>query len=64
MSARRIKLTRDLAWAAAQDAGDASMRKAGRTHWSAEDYNVCVRTFERLWPEERDIELLRQKAAS
>ena len=50
------KLTRKIAWAAAIDAGCLSMRKAGRTHWSEEDYNAAAREFDRLWPEDRDKE--------
>ena len=47
----RIVLTEALARAIAWDAADASMRAAGRTIWNQEDYNVCARTFDRLWPE-------------
>lgn len=48
-------MTRALAWAAAMDAGNHSMRKGGRTAWSEDDYNTVVETFDRLWPIERDI---------
>jgi hypothetical protein len=48
-------LTRKLAWAAATDAGNAHMRKAGRTKWNQADYNAAVAKFNELWPEERDI---------
>lgn len=51
----KIQLTRDLAWAAATDAGNRSMRQAGRTKWSQRDYNAAIREFDRLWPLERDI---------
>lgn len=37
-----MKLTDDLARAAARDAGNRSMRAAGRTTWAAEDYQVAV----------------------
>lgn len=47
-------MTRDLAWAAAQDAANVQMRAAGRSKWSPEDYALAVREFDRLWPEERD----------
>ena len=50
----RLTLTRDLAWAASMDAGNRAMRHAGRTVWSADDYNVYVREFDRLWPCELD----------
>lgn len=43
--------TRDLAWAASKDGADRAMRAAGRTAWNAEDYNVAVAEFERLFPE-------------
>ena len=52
---RRPILTRALAHAAAQDAGNASQRAAGRATWSRDDYNAAVAAFDRLWPEERDI---------
>jgi hypothetical protein len=45
-----MTMTRQIAWAAATDAGNLSMRKAGRTAWSRKDYNVAVRTFNKLWP--------------
>ena len=51
----KITITREIARAAAMDAGDHSMRLAGRTTWSREDYNAMVREFDRLWPEVFDI---------
>lgn len=45
----KIAMTENLARAAAQDAGNRSMRKAGRKTWSREDYNEAVREFNRLW---------------
>jgi len=45
-----IKLTRQLAYAASQDAANRAMRSAGRKAWSEEDYNVAVSEFNRLWP--------------
>jgi hypothetical protein len=50
----RITMTYSLAMAAARDAGNRSMRKAGRTAWAVADYNVACAEFERLWPEEKD----------
>jgi hypothetical protein len=47
-------MTRALAYAASQDAGNRTMRAAGRTAWDIEDYNACVNEFDRLWPEELD----------
>lgn len=55
-----IKLTRDIAWAAATDAGNLSMRRAGRTGWSKDDYQEAVDMFHRFWPEEREIEEARR----
>lgn len=49
-----VTMTYQLAHAAATDAGNASMRKNGRTAWSKEDYNVMVEEFNRLWPMPRD----------
>ena len=56
LSMARIELTRDLAWSASLDAGNRSMRKAGRTAWNEDDYNTAVDEFNRLWPVERDNE--------
>lgn len=49
-----MKLTRDLAWSAATDAGNRSMRAAGRRRWSRADYSAAVREFDRLWPVAND----------
>ena len=51
----KIKLTRDIAHAAAWDAATARMRHAGRKAWSRADYNLFVRTLNRLWPLENDL---------
>jgi len=51
----KITITREIARAAAMDTGNRSMRQAGRTTWSREDYNAMVREFDRLWPEVFDI---------
>ena len=48
----RIVMTRELAHAAATDAGNRAMRAGKRTVWSPEDYAVACREFDRLWPEE------------
>ena len=53
---RPIKLTRELAWAASQDAADRAMRKGGRTTWSQEDFKLALEEFDRLWPEYLDQE--------
>lgn len=44
------KITRELAFAASLDAGDESMRKAGRTEWSRADQTVASTKFNYLWP--------------
>ena len=43
-------LAHDIAWAASTDAGNRSMREAGRTAWSEEDYNAACAELERLGP--------------
>jgi hypothetical protein len=47
--AKGTQLTRELAWASATDAGNRSMRKAGRSAWSRVDYNAAAKEFKRLW---------------
>lgn len=47
----KMILTREIAWAAATDAGDRSMRKAGRKAWNEEDLLAAAEEFARLWPE-------------
>jgi len=42
-------MTYQLAHAAATDAANKAMRKAGRTSWNKADYNVAVRTFKKLF---------------
>lgn len=44
----RLKMTEELVRAAAWDAANASMRKAGRSKWSREDQSVYCQTFDRL----------------
>lgn len=51
---RLTVMTYDIAMGAGQDAGNRSMRRAGRTAWSEDDYNVAVEEFNRLWPEKND----------
>jgi hypothetical protein len=48
----RIALDREIAYAASRDAGNRSMRKAGRTAWNEEDYAAACDELARLWPEE------------
>lgn len=45
---RQPILTPSIARAAAQDAGNRSMRKANRTKWNADDYNAAAREYARL----------------
>ncbi|MEQ1888635.1 MAG: hypothetical protein ABL951_05575 [Alphaproteobacteria bacterium] len=40
-----IEITPDLARAAATDAANRAMRKAGRTAWSEDDYDLAQQTF-------------------
>lgn len=43
------ELTPELIGAAGMDAASRAMRKAGRTKWSAEDYNIGAKEANRLW---------------
>lgn len=43
-----MKLTPKLAHVAGTDAGNASMRKAGRKIWNADDYNAASRVENEL----------------
>ena len=45
-------MTYGIAHAAGQDAGNRSMRKAGRLSWNDDDYAAACAEFERLWPAE------------
>lgn len=53
-SVLQMPMTREIALSAATDAGDRNMRRAGRTDWSEEDYNVASDTLERLWYEPKE----------
>jgi hypothetical protein len=44
-----IDATYKLASTAGQDAGNASMRQAGRTSWDSTDWNIASKAFTRLW---------------
>ncbi|HUZ95831.1 MAG TPA: hypothetical protein VMU57_13060 [Edaphobacter sp.] len=46
----RVKLNRELAYAASFDAGNQAMRANGRKTWSKEDQLVASNEFDRLWP--------------
>ena len=43
-------MTRALASAAATDAANRRMRKAGRKRWNAADCNAAAKLFNELWP--------------
>ncbi len=43
-----VVLTESLARASGQDAGNAQMRKAGRTRWNEEDWNHAAETMMRF----------------
>lgn len=43
-----MELTPDLIWAAATDAGNRSMRAAGRKVWNEEDVTAAMTEFYRL----------------
>lgn len=43
-----MKLTYELAMAAGRDAANRNMRKAGRSVWNEDDYNVAIDTYTRL----------------
>ena len=45
-----IEMTFELAQAVGADAGDRSMRHAGRTAWSEDDYNAAVEAFNSAYP--------------
>ena len=45
-----ITMTPELAFAAGRDAGDRSMRAAGRTIWNEDDWNAASAEYKRLLP--------------
>ena len=44
----KCELTYNLAMAAGQDAGNRSMRKAGRTQWNDDDWDAAAAETQRL----------------
>lgn len=50
-----MEMTREIAWAAATDAAVRQAKKNGRKRWSLADRNLAAETFERLWPEKKDL---------
>jgi hypothetical protein len=49
-------MTRELAWAAARDAGSRSAREHGRTVWNQDDVDCCAKEFDRLWTPEMEAQ--------
>jgi hypothetical protein len=50
MATKRVALTYEMLMAASRDAGNASMRKAGRSKWSRRDWNAACAVADRLRP--------------
>lgn len=46
----RLVMTEELARAAAMDAANAQMRRAGRSAWNEEDANLAAQKLADLWP--------------
>jgi hypothetical protein len=46
-----MTMTYAIAMAAATDAANRAMQRAGRTKWSRSDYSVAVDTFNELYPD-------------
>ena len=49
-----IEITYELAMPAGQDAGNRSMRHAGRAVWNEEDWNIAAAVVERLLGRKRE----------
>jgi hypothetical protein len=47
---RGVPATYENAHAAATDAGNENMRKAGRTAWNQDDYDAATQTFNKIYP--------------
>jgi hypothetical protein len=56
MTKTQRRMTRDIAWHAAQDAGQRHCNAAGRHAWNESDFNAAMDEFARLWPEGSDAE--------
>ena len=56
MTTTHRRPTREIAWRAAQDAGQRHCRAAGRSVWNESDFNAAMDEFARLWPEGSDAE--------
>ena len=46
-----IKMTPEIAHAAAWDAGNRSMKDHGRHNWNVDDYNAACDEYDRLYPD-------------
>lgn len=44
-----MRLTSEIAFAAASDVGNRHMQAAGRFKWEAEDYDAAAAEYTRLW---------------
>ena len=53
---RYLRLTREVAWWAARDAGSRNAREHGRKAWNEEDLECCAVEFDRLWPLSKDLD--------
>ena len=53
---RAMKLTKDIIYAAGRDAGNRSMKAAGRKSWNAEDWNAAADEYARLTELCADVE--------
>jgi len=51
----KVTMTYPLAMAAGRDAGNRSMRRAGRNQWDEDDWNAAAETFERLRGKENGL---------
>lgn len=45
-----LRITKDIAMAAAMDAGNRSKKAAGRAAWNTHDRNVAAMEYNRLYP--------------
>jgi hypothetical protein len=45
-----LKMTMEIAWAAAQDAGNRNMKTNGREKWDQSDFIAAGCIFDKLWP--------------
>jgi len=57
-----LRMTYEIAHAAATDAANRHMQEDGRTKWNESDLDVLAAAFDRLWPmePESDMEMERR----